>query len=42
LGAALQPDGEYEVRVYGLKRQKEKHEPVSDIDTVVLYSTKSA
>ena len=24
LGAALQADGEYEVRVYGLKHQKEK------------------
>jgi hypothetical protein len=27
LGAALQADGEYEVRVYGLKHQKEKREP---------------
>ena len=24
MGAALQADGEYEVRVYGLKHQKEK------------------
>jgi hypothetical protein len=48
LGAALQADGEYEVRSHGLRHRlpscdsEEKHEPVSDIDTEAVDTLKAA
>ena len=32
MGAALQADGEYEVRVYGLKHQKEKRSATASMN----------